>query len=670
MGVPDAGRGGAVGDITAPEGDGKPLLRSRSSANLAVMWGAARVFPAGVAIAAVVALALFGAAPALAATAGPPTGVVAGARDGLANVYFTPPSSDGGSPITSYTVTASPGGMTASGTSSPVLITGLTDGIAYTFTVTAVNSSGSGTPSSPSKAATPLAPPSATVDPVILGSPEVGQTLFATSGNWTGTPQFSYQWLDCDQSSGTCFGAAGLSSGSSYTVSPLDGGHTIAVLVTAVNVDVEFGTDMSAPTATVVAPPGAPIIQGAPALSAVNASEPVGATTGTWSGAPTGYSYQWYACSAALGACHPVTGLASLNSSFTPARDQDGDFLKVAVVATNAFGSSVPAFSAASGTISLPAPTISIAWPADGGVYGPSLSPSGALYTCTAAGGATIASCVGTAAAGAQIPFSPGGHAFTVTATDSAGESATRTVHYTVAGAPNITLTGPAGGASYTKGTSLSVTATCTAFDGSSLPCTMAQAPQPACQAHVAIVGCANASQLAGPPQLDTQALGRHSLTVTATDAFADSANLTVSYTVVGPPSVTAGPEGRLRITRLSQSSSSWRIGGGTRFSFDPNVAALVTFAFARDLKGREAAGRCVPQAPANMHLPACTRTRRVGSLRRFEPAGIDVVPFNGRLGGSSLAPGSYTVLVSATAIGAQSALSFTAGTLKFTIAG
>jgi hypothetical protein len=62
--------------------------------------------------------------------------------------------------------------------------------------------------------------------------------------------------------------------------------------------------------------------------------------------------------------------------------------------------------------------------------------------------------------------------------------------------------------------------------------------------------------------------------------------------------------------------------------------------------------------------------TVRVGSLQRFEPAGVDGVTFDGRLGGSSLAPGSYTVLVSAKAIGEKSALVFTAGTLKFTIDG
>jgi hypothetical protein len=637
------------------------------------MWGAARSFPARVSIAAVLALAVFGATPALAATAGPPTGVVASAGDGQANVSFTPPSSDGGSPITQYTVTASPGGMTASATSSPVAISGLTDGIAYTFTVTAVNSSGPGAPSTASLPVMPLAPPSASYNPVILGSAEVGQTLFTTNGTWTEPSLLSYQWLDCPQTGGNCFVAAGTSSGDSYTVSPLDGGYTIVVAVTAANADNEYASDRSAPTLAVVAAPGAPIVQSAPALSAANASEPITATTGTWSGAPTGYSYAWYACSPVPGSCDQVTDLSSLLDSFSPGIDEDGDSLEVAVIATNASGSSVPAFSGPSGTISFPPPTISISWPADGADYSPSLSPGAAdaSYSCTAAGGATIASCVGTVASGSAVPFSTGSHTFTVTATDSAGQSATRTVNYAVGGDPAITLTGPANGATYTQGTSLSATATCAAFGGSALPCAVAQAPQPSCQAHVALVGCANASQLAGPPALDTQDLGRHTLTITATDAFGESASLVVNYTVVvAPPSVSAAQDGRLTITRLSQSSSRWRIGGGTRFSFTPNEAAVVTFVFQRDLNGRRAAGRCIAQTQANVHMPVCTRTLRAGSLRRYEPQGTDVVPFDGRLGGSSLAPGSYTVLVSATAIGETSAALVTAGTLKFTITG
>jgi hypothetical protein len=60
------------------------------------------------------------------------------------------PNETGGSPITSYTVTSSPGGITATGSSSPITVSGLTALTSYTFTVTATNVSGTSSPSSPS----------------------------------------------------------------------------------------------------------------------------------------------------------------------------------------------------------------------------------------------------------------------------------------------------------------------------------------------------------------------------------------------------------------------------------------------------------------------------------------------------------------------------------------
>ena len=78
-----------------------------------------------------------------------PTGVSATAGATSASVSFTAPF-DNGSAITSYTVTATDtttpanGGQTASGASSPITVSGLTNGDAYTFTVTATNANGTG----------------------------------------------------------------------------------------------------------------------------------------------------------------------------------------------------------------------------------------------------------------------------------------------------------------------------------------------------------------------------------------------------------------------------------------------------------------------------------------------------------------------------------------------
>ena len=69
----------------------------------------------------------------------------ASAGNTQATVSFTAPSSNGGSAITSYTATSSPGDFTGtisqSGSGS-IIVTGLTSGTAYTFTVTATNAIG------------------------------------------------------------------------------------------------------------------------------------------------------------------------------------------------------------------------------------------------------------------------------------------------------------------------------------------------------------------------------------------------------------------------------------------------------------------------------------------------------------------------------------------------
>jgi phospholipase C len=97
----------------------------------------------------------------LAGTPGAPTAVSATAGNGQAEVAFTAPSSDGGSPVTSYTVTATDssnptnGGQTASGAASPIIVGGLTNGDSYTFTVAATNISGTGPDSDPSAPVVP-----------------------------------------------------------------------------------------------------------------------------------------------------------------------------------------------------------------------------------------------------------------------------------------------------------------------------------------------------------------------------------------------------------------------------------------------------------------------------------------------------------------------------------
>ncbi|QJD84670.1 Ig-like domain-containing protein [Cohnella herbarum] len=91
---------------------------------------------------------------------GTPTNVTAEAGNGQAVITFTPPIDNGGSPITGYEVTASPGNAVVIGGASPITLTGLTNGTSYTFTVKAINSAGKSTASAQSNAIVPKAPPS------------------------------------------------------------------------------------------------------------------------------------------------------------------------------------------------------------------------------------------------------------------------------------------------------------------------------------------------------------------------------------------------------------------------------------------------------------------------------------------------------------------------------
>jgi hypothetical protein len=81
---------------------------------------------------------------------------------------------------------------------------------------------------------TPPAPVS-TTGPAITGTPQAGQTLTTDGGNWDNAPfTETYQWQDCDGSGAGCTAIPGATS-RSYAVTGSDGGHSLRVVVTALN---------------------------------------------------------------------------------------------------------------------------------------------------------------------------------------------------------------------------------------------------------------------------------------------------------------------------------------------------------------------------------------------------------------------------------------------------
>ena len=120
-----------------------------------------------------------------ASTPGKPTNAHAISGNRRATVYWDPPASNGGSPITGYYIEQTPGG-TVSGpyAGSGVQINGLTNGQSYTFRVRATNVVGSGPYSEPTAAVNPAATTpdaplvgTATADPAVGGRATVDWSL-------------------------------------------------------------------------------------------------------------------------------------------------------------------------------------------------------------------------------------------------------------------------------------------------------------------------------------------------------------------------------------------------------------------------------------------------------------------------------------------------------------
>jgi hypothetical protein len=140
-----------------------------------------------------------------------------------AQVSWSAPTSDGGSAITTYVATSSPGGRTCATSGLTTCgITGLTNGTAYTFTVVARNARGEGPASTQSSAITPRTVPGAPT--AVIGTPANNSVAVSWSAPALngGSPVMSYTarvspgGSTCTTSVLTCT-IGGLINGAPYT---------------------------------------------------------------------------------------------------------------------------------------------------------------------------------------------------------------------------------------------------------------------------------------------------------------------------------------------------------------------------------------------------------------------------------------------------------------------
>ena len=110
----------------------------------------------------------------------PPTNLVALGGDAQATVSFAAPVNNGGSPIIRYNISTTEGNITASGVASPIVVTGLTNGVNYRFVVKAVNAIGSSVGSDSSNGVTPRAS-GKYVNTLVLGG-QITNTAYIDSG--------------------------------------------------------------------------------------------------------------------------------------------------------------------------------------------------------------------------------------------------------------------------------------------------------------------------------------------------------------------------------------------------------------------------------------------------------------------------------------------------------
>ena len=161
-----------------------------------------------------------------------------------------------------------------------------------------------------------------TVAPVISGTTTLGSVLTSTTGTWTYTILFSYQW-------NRNFSPIPSATTSSYTLVQADSAAAITCVVTATDASGSTPATSNIITAGTYAAPvnsSPPFISGTTTIDSVLTS-----TLGGWLNSPTSYAFQWNRNGS------PIA--SATTSSYTLVQADSASAITCVVTATNALGS-------------------------------------------------------------------------------------------------------------------------------------------------------------------------------------------------------------------------------------------------------------------------------------------------------------------------------------------
>ena len=371
-----------------------------------------------------------------AVVSGAPTIGTATGGNAQASISFTAPVNTGGTSITGYTVTSSPGSFTGTGTASPITVSGLTNGTAYTFTVTATNSAGTSVASAASNSVTPAGTQTITFTNPGTQTYGTTPTLAATASSGLAVTFTSTTTGVCTVTSGgtltfvttgTCTINADQAGNGSYPAAP--------------TVPQSFTVQPASQTITFTQPT-AQSFGTTPTLSAASTSGLTVTFTSTTTGVCT-ITTGGVLAFASTGTCSIAANQAG-NSNYSAATAVTRSFSVNAVV-TSAPTIGTATAGNAQASVSFIAPASTGGTAVTG--YSVTSSPGGITGTGTASPITVSGLTNGTA------------YVFTVTATNSAGTSAASATSNSVTpiGTQTITFTNPG---TQTFGTSPTLTAT------------------------------------------------------------------------------------------------------------------------------------------------------------------------------------------------------------------